>query len=96
MDEQAATHQKRLDRHHPTELCDVGESPTCFVGGVCLSDITAVSRFALWRQQNGSDYTRWFPVRQTCFPDSWKPPEGRPDVTAFTDIGIPDLFFNNL
>jgi len=54
MNEQAATRRKRLDRHHPTGLCDVGESPMCFLGGVRLSEATAVSpnRFAPWRQQN--------------------------------------------
>jgi len=43
MDEQSSTRRKRLDRYHPTELCDMEESQTCFFGSVRLSEATAVS-----------------------------------------------------
>jgi len=91
MDEQAATRRKRQDRHHPTGLCDVGESLMCFLGGVRLSEAAAVNpdRFAPWRQQTGNGFPRWFPVCQTCFPVNTA--KGRPGATTFTDM--PPLAF---
>jgi len=63
--------RKRLDQHHPTQLCGLWDTPTGLLDGFRLFGAGSVDsdRIPSWRHQNGSGVPERFPMWWAWFFD---------------------------